>query len=317
MAVVNTQFLEGIRTAYQSIFASDFDAAVGLNGWLGFASRMNSNNEIESYNWLGQVPVMQDVTDGQIQFDAPVSHNFSIKNREWQGGFEVTRAQFERDQLGLINARTPQLAQEAARQPGQLILEMLEANPDAYDGTAFFSGAHQTGDSAIVDNDITVSVTDVTAVTPAEILVAWNTVRAAMRVFQDDKGRPISITPDTIVIDPSQENSWWQAFGGGAAQVPGLRDSVVPVSASGLVSVGSHQMYVNPYSTSSAVAYAVYTRGTTRPFIFQEEQSPSLEMITDPRSEAGIIRRRFPFTAYARHAVGVAEFRHAIRITFV
>jgi len=315
MAFVTTDLLTDLLTTNQALFRTDFAAADAEQGWQNLASQMNSNGRFERYNWLGQVPTMQDVTNGEVEFGVIRPYNFTIENLLYKGGFEIERMGLEDDtELSMLPARISDLAKEAAAFPGRQIFQLFEDTTRlAYDGASFFSAHAAEGDSGVIDNDITSNVGTATAVgvTVAELQQAIQDVRAAMRGFKDDHGRLINHTPDTWVVAPALEQKFYQALNANAQM--GALGSVIPVSASGMVSVGTYNMIVNPHLTSDVTFYGLNTRGTVRPFIYQTRMAPALESITDPNTDAGIVRERFPYTARSRHNVGFGSFRDAVK----
>jgi phage major head subunit gpT-like protein len=310
MAVVSSDFLIGVLTQFRSLFAREFSAAQALQGWQQFAMFQDSDGEQTTYEWFGTVPQMQDVSHDQVSLRGLDEYNFSIANREYQAAIEVSRMALERDRLNLILPRIAQLSGEAARHPGQLIFELVEDNPDAYDGTAFFADTRVIGESANIDNDLSGAWTD----SVAEFQNALAAAREAMRLFQDDRGRPMNLLPNAIMVPPALEQLAWQALNVNQA---GNQDrNVVPSTTTGVLSGAGYAVIVNPYLSDADDFYTFHLGGPAmRPFVWQVEKRPVLESDTDPMTRENILKRNFLYSVYGRYNVGVTDPRLAVKLT--
>jgi len=310
MAVVNSDFLTGLLTNFRAIFASDFAAASATQFWPNLATRVNSNGKIESYNWFGTAPKMQDVTHDGLTLQGLTKYNFTIENALYKAGLEVERTALEDDKLGLIMPRVRQLGPEAARHPGELILSLFESNPTAYDGVAFFSDTHTAdGDSGTIDN-----IVSGTGTTVAQFQADLASARAQMGRFKDDRGRPMSLRPNTIVIPPELNQTAFQAlnFDLGAGKV----DAIPPSGEGGMWQKNGYTVIENPFLTATNDWYvlAIGPGEDDKPFVFQDRVAPSLEGITSPNSESGVLLDKFIYTVRGRYAVGVSNFRRAVKV---
>jgi len=309
MAVVTSDFLAGVLTNFRATFQSNFDAARNLAAWREVAVEIQSQSLVETHNWLGTPPVMVDVTKGDLQTEGLFSFNYSITNSLYKAAVEVQRAVFEDDRLGLIAPRVAQLGEEAARHPGQLILQLPVDNGNAFDGTAFFADTRVIGRSANVDNNLAQ-----TGATIANIQTDIGLVRRALRLFQDDQGRPMNNVLNVIMCEPGIEQAMYQAL---SVQFPAAAPTVagiIPADAA-VRTINGYTLVANPYITNANEWYGFAVTQTMKPFIFQSRVAPSLEGPTSPDSESGTIRDRFIYTARARYAVGYGDPRYAVRVT--
>lgn len=318
MAVVTRDYLEGIRSNFRALFETDFQAAQAFQGWEGLVSLQPSNNERNVYNWFGTVPRMQDVTSGQVARQGLASYNFAIVNKEWQSLLEVERAALERDQLGLVTPRINQMSMEAARHPGEMVMELVEENPDLtwQDGSGvslnlgpyFDSGPRTIGNSNNIDNIITGGGATTIALIQADLGFA----RARLRLFTDDEARPMNRIGNFIMVPPALEQIMVSAL---TANVAGTNSAVVPATQTGLVTIAGYQVMVNPYLTDENDWYLFHTSGAiNRPFIQQVERSPELASDTNPDAASVIESRKFLYSAYGRYNVGVSDPRFAIKV---
>jgi phage major head subunit gpT-like protein len=308
MAIVNSDFLAGVRTGFRSLFQTSFEAATKQSPWREMAMTIQSTGQVESYDWLGTVPVMVDVTDGDIQVEGLGHYSQSITNLTYKAAIEVTRAAMEDDKLNLVTPRVGQLGLEAARHPGQLIFALFESGGLAFDATAFFADTRVIGRSANIDNIVTGSYGNGTV---AEFLAGLAAGRQQMRLYQDDQGRPMNHTPNIIVVPPALEQAAYQALSQttqGASTVP------VPATEDGAFRIANYLLLVNPYLTTTDDWYMFHSTAATKPFIYQERVAPSLEGLTTPETESGIVRDRFVYSVRARYAVGYGDPRYAVKV---
>lgn len=309
MAVVSSDFLEGVLTSFRALFAREFNGAMALQGWTELAIRADSDGEQNTYEWFGTVPRMQNVSHDQVIIRGLDEYNFSITNEEFQAAIEVSRAALERDRLDLVTPRIQQLAGEAARHPGQLIFEMLEDNPEAYDGTAFFANTRAIGESANIDN-----ILAGTGTTVAQFQADLAAARAQMRLFEDDRGRPMNLIGNAIVVPPALEQVAWQALN--VNQEGSLNAQVIPATTNGILNGSGYTLAVDPYLTDADDWYLLHLGGPAmRPFVWQVEKVPVLESDTNPNDRENIIKRKFLYSVYGRYNVGVTDPRLGVKTT--
>lgn len=306
MAVVNSDYLSGLLTNFRTIFADDFQAAMAVQTWPNLAIRIPSDTETESYNWFGTVPKMEDVTHGSPSLGGLEKYNFSITNKVYKAALEVQRTALEDDKLGMVQPRLRQLGPEAARHPGELIMSLFESNGDAYDGTAFFANSRTLGDSGTIDN-----IVAATGVTVATFQADLNTARAQMGRFKDDRGRPMMLRANGIIVPPELYTVAWLALN---ANLGAGKNDMVPPASGGSFQAAGYTVIENPYLTDTADWYLVNLDGAARPFIFQDRLAPSMEGITTPTTESGILLDKFLYTVRARYNVGYGDPRYAVKV---
>lgn len=308
MAVITSDFLAAVLTGYRATFHRDFDAAAGGQLWRDLAMPIPSTKRTESHSWLGTVPKMQNVTRGPMHFDSLNAYSYSLENQLYKAGFEVERQEYEDDALGLIQPRVQQLGPEAARHPGELIFDLFESGGLAFDAVAFFADTRVLGASANIDNIVAGAYGDGTV---GQFQAGLAAGRAAMRAFQDDKGRPMNLTPNVLVVPPALEQTAFQACN---ANQGTITQPVIPATQDGAIRAAGFLILVNPQLSTVDDWYMFHTRSALKPFMHQTRLAPRLEGITNPETESGIVRDRFIYTVRARYTVGYGDPRHAVRI---
>ena len=303
MAVVTKDYLTGLLKNFRTIFADDFSAAMVGEGWKDISLQVTSNTSSEDYNWFGTVPRM---AEGQPELGGLNAYNMVITNKTYKAGLEVERTVIEDDKIGMIQPRLRQLGPEAARHPGELIFSLFEAGGVAYDGVTFFSDTRSIGDSGNIDNIITG-----TGITVDKIQADIGTARATMVKFKDDRGRVTGRRPNVLVVPTELFQAFWQALNPGSGSV----QNPMPSTNNGSFSAAGYLVIENPYLTDPNDWYALHVDNAARPFVFQNRLAPSMEGITDPETEAGILREMFIYTVRARYNVGYGDFTCAVKVT--
>lgn len=308
MAVVTSDFLAGVLTTFRALFEREFHAAANLQAWRDLVMPFDIDGEIGTYEWLGTVPKMEDVTGKTASIRGLLEDNFSLASREYQAVIEVSRTALERDRLGLIRPRVGQLALEAARFPGEQIFDLVRANANAYDGAAFFGDTRVIGESANIDNQRAG-----TGTTIAQIQTDLASNIGVMRLFQDDRGRPMNLVPNLIMVPTAMEQPMWQALN----RTPGDNvNTPVKPAGSNVWTASGYRVVTNPYLTDVNNWYLFYIGGPAeRPFLLQMEKAPVLESDTDPNTRENILKRNFLYSVYGRWAVAMTDPRFGILIT--
>lgn len=308
MAVVTSDFLTGVLTSFRALFDRNFESAGAFQAWPNLAIEMPSDGESNTYEWFGTVPRMKDVSHDTPDINDLPQFNFSITNNEYQAVIEVSRMALERDRLNLVAPRIAQLADEAARHPGELIFNLFESNPDAFDGVAYFSNARTIGKSATIDN-----ILAGTGVTVPTIQADLGSARGAMRMYQDDGGRPMNTIGNTIIVPPSLEGVMWQALA--PAPMLGMTPPMPVGNGPDSWVASGYTVIVNPFLVDQTDWYLFSNGGPAkRPFIYQVEKKPVVETDTNPTTRDAIIQRNFLYSVYGRYNVGVTDPRWAVKM---
>lgn len=313
MAVTVTPGLvAGALTNFRSIFQNAFDAARNLQPWRDIALTVPSTTNTETHSWLGTVPTMKDTTKGDLEIENLYAFDYSITNKVWKAAFEVPRAFFEDEKLGMVTPKIQQLAEEAARHPGQLIFQLPITNPNAFDALAFIADTRVIGRSANIDNlrgyAVAAGATGIPTV--AEFQAGIATARGVMRAFQDDNGRPQNLIGNTLMIPPDIEHIAYQALN--ASLVPGSVNLVTPATADGTFTASGYRVIVNPYLTEANDFYLIHASGFG-PFIFQERTAPTLEPLTQGTTNA-VVADDYIYSVRYRGEVGVGDPRHIVKV---
>ncbi|MBK8260278.1 MAG: Mu-like prophage major head subunit gpT family protein [Nannocystis sp.] len=287
MSIVYGDLLSASLTGARAVFNDSFPAALSNAAWtrlvLGGAPQSTDGKASMQYGWLTSVPKMAKWT-GALQVGGMTGDDFTLTNELHKAAFGVERLAFDRDQLGMITPKTQQLAQEAARYPGELILGLINGGGSAsvtsptYDAAAFFGSSRTYGSSGTIDNTIATAGTSV-----ANFRTDLATARATMMAYADDRGRPMNIVPNVILIHPNDSMVAYEALLTG----PGASDpGVTPAAPSGapMWEARGYTVIEDARLTDTAARYFMHVSPGLAPFIFQQEFAPQLESDTTAES---------------------------------
>lgn len=170
--------------------------------WIdGVANRFTSDQESETYNWLGQSPAMREWV-GSRQAKGFTGQGITIFNKHYEATIEVRKRDARRDKTPQIKARIQEFADRAQTHWASLLSAALIAAPSTacYDGQYFFDADHLEGDSGTQSNDISVDISAlpcavhgvVTAPSVEEMQQSILAGIAQILSFKDDRGEPMN-----------------------------------------------------------------------------------------------------------------------------
>jgi phage major head subunit gpT-like protein len=162
--------------------------------WIpGVSNYFESNQESETYKWLGQAPQMREWIGGR-QEKALRDAGVTITNKRFEATLEVMMDEIRRDKTGQVMVRVRELAQRTNSHWAKLLTELLIAGESTacYDGQFFFDTDHAEHDSGTQSNDITSDITTTTAPTAGEMETGILKAIEAIMGFKDDQGEPMN-----------------------------------------------------------------------------------------------------------------------------
>ena len=312
MAVMSNDLLVSALTGFRSTFNEAFPAARVPQPWPAMTMQIKSTKKVEQIDWFGTVPQMVDATRGETVFGDLEDYSYSLEPNTYKSAITVQLRAFE-DDTARIAPKSRQLAQEAARQPGQLIFESFELGTSAlaFDGVAFFANTRVLGASANIDNIISGAYGDATV---AEFQAGLIAAQAQMQAFQDDNGRPMQLTGNMIVVPPAlMQTAWFSLQPGDGSSTP----PVMPAGSQLGFTAAGYTVQVNPYLTAADNWYLLHVGGPeseSRPFIFIDRLVPSVNgpaSMDDPEVRDG---ERLKYVVRGRWVNGYGDPRLAVQV---
>lgn len=263
-----------IGTFYKSLSQD-----TGAN-WVGPISMlMSSDQDSETYNWLGQSPAMREWVGGR-HAKGFRENGLTIVNKHFEATLEVLVREMRRDKSGQVMQRVRELAARTNSHWASLLSTLIISGNSSvcYDGQFFYDTDHEEGNSGVQDNDLSV---DISAL-PASVhgVVAAPSVEEAQQVimtivaqilsFVDDEAEPMNEGANNFLI--MVPTSLYITFAKAISMPEGTGVSEMHIPSELNVSVA-----MNPRITTVDVVYGFRTDGNVSPFIRQEETRPQIK----------------------------------------
>lgn len=295
MPIVKSDIPRLLEAGLRAVFFNAYDAYSG--DWEKIATVVPSEHDTEKYAWLGSAPQMREFKDARLPAGI-LEHDYAIRNKTWEASISVDRAALEDDQYGQIKLRVQALAEEARRHQEELVFGLLKDgfSTPCYDSQYFFDTDHSEGDSGTQSNKGT---------SPLSASALQAAVSAMMKL-KNDRGGPMGVVPDTLVVPPDLK---WVAME--------LLESVyAPDSAEGKTETrrnvlsGALDLMVSPYLTDTNDWFLLCTRRSVKPIIFQSRVPAEFQAL-EGNSENGFMRDEYVYGVRARYNVGLGLWQLA------
>jgi len=264
----------GSRAIIGKFFAA-LEQYTGLS-WIDLVSVLfDSDQESETYKWLGQSPVMREWIGGR-HAKGFRENGMTIWNKKFEATLNLPVDWMRRDKTGQIQVRINELAQRSVGHYGSLISALILAGTSGlcYDGKAFFAATHTEGDSGVQKNLLTATevpaldVTTATAPTAAEAIKAILGVIAYMLGYVDDQKEPMNSESRNFLIMTSV--TLWPYMVHAVMGEPSANESNVlkELKRQGFIV----SVVANPRLTYTTQFVTFRTDAPAKPLIRQEEE---------------------------------------------
>lgn len=189
--------------------------------WISMISMLfKSDQESETYKWLGMVPQMREWVGGR-NAKGFRENGITIFNKKYESTLEVQVDDKRRDKTGQIMLRVSEQARRALAHWASLLSTLLIAGTSGtcYDGQYFFDSDHSEGDSGTLLNLLTatqvpkLNVTTTTAPTVAEMVDAILGVIGYMMAYKDDQGEPLNEDAREFLVMVGTPQLWAPLMG--------------------------------------------------------------------------------------------------------
>lgn len=298
MTLVKSDIPRLLEAGLKTVFFEAYDAAVG--DWERISTVVPSEQDTETYAWLGSVPNMREFKDERLPAGL-LEHEYTIKNKTWEASIAVDRAALEDDLYGQIKLRVQGLARESKRHIDELVFSLLADGFTAlcHDGQYFFDTDHSEGDSGTQSNKGTTALS----------ATSLQTAITSMMKFKDDRGKLLGIAPDTLVVPPDLQ--WTALELLNSTYYPELID---PAAGSQKLAAnpmkGKLDLVVSPYLTDTNNWFLLATKWVVRPVIFQSRVPVEFAAL-EGASENGFMRDQYIYGVRARYNVGFGLWQTA------
>lgn len=257
--------------------------------WSGIADFVGSDQNIETFPWLGSIPAPSEFTD-ERKARKVSEYSMTLENKEYEQTIAIKRALLDDERYGQLNGMASKMGNKFIKWMDQSIYAKLPAGATAlaYDGQYFFDTDHSEGNSGTQSNKGT-SALDATTFAAA---------RAAMLGFKDDQGDPVGIVPNLLVVPPALEKTALELV------------KAVTISTGGTnVQAGLAEVIVSPWLTDANNWYLLDVT-SDKPLMLQERIALELGF-QGADSEDGFKRNTYNYGSYWRGAFGYGDWRYA------
>jgi phage major head subunit gpT-like protein len=297
-------------------FYNALEQDIGSSWIPGISNLFESNQESETYRWLGMTPAMREWIGGRQAKGFNVN-GLTIANKTYEATLEVLIDDMRRDKTGQIMARVRELATRANAHWAKLLTALLVAGTTGicYDGAYFFDTAHLTdsGPAGAQSNKLTPAHVG-SIPTAGEMETAILTAVQQMAGFVDDQGEPINENARNFLVMVGP-----QLFQPAAAA---LKNPIIIDGGTSrtntIVNVGGYgfDLAVNARLLSAGnVFYTFLTESATKSLIRQEEVPITVDAIAEG-SELEFKERKHQYGISALRNVGYGYWQRAVLSTF-
>ena len=281
--------------------------------WINDTSMLfDSNQESETYKWLGMAPAMREWIGGR-NAKGFRDNGLTIVNKTFEATMEVLVDEIRRDKTGQVMLRVAELAARTNSHWASLLSTLImagEAAPLCYDGQFFFDTDHAEGDSGTQDNDLTGAAATTTQPTAAEAEAAIMACVSAILGYKDDQGEPMNENAASFrIMIPVVYLGPFAAVMGNDYIAAGQSNTIKNLDGF------KFSLSVNPRLSSGAKFYVFRADGQTKPFIRQEEEGVTVSAIAEG-SELEFRENKHNYGVKAIRNVGFGYWQHACLYTF-
>lgn len=279
----------------------------------GTSMLMTSDQESETYKWLGMAPAMREWVGGRLAKGFR-DNGITITNKTFEATLEVLLDELRRDKTGQVMVRVRELAERTNAHWAKLLSTLIVAGESAvcYDGQYFFDTDHVEGDSGSQSNDISYNAGTTTAPTASEMESAILEAVQKILGFKDDQGEPMNEEAKSFLVMVPVPFM--------AATAAALKNPVITDAAGSrtntITSLGGFQfeLAVNPRLSWTDRFATFRTDGQTKPFIRQEEEGVTVSAIAEG-SELEFRENKHHYGVKAIRNVGYGYWQHACLTT--
>ena len=295
------------------MFRQELEPIIG-EGWasqIGMPSK--SDQETETYRWLGMTPALREWVGGR-QAKGMRVESYQITNKIFEATLDIPIDDLRRDKIDAIRPRLGDLAVRAKEHWEKLLTELIIANGLCYDGQNFFDTDHVSGSSGTLQNDL--DATDVPALnvstaakaTRDEMIGVITGLVEYIYGYKDDQGEPMN--------GGAKQFMFMVPVAQYAAAVGAVTDALTANGGSNTL-IGQRfkvDVMPNPRLTTATEVYLFRTDGRAKPFILQSELD-AMASVIGAGSEEEFKNRRWLFGVEAIRNAGYGLWQHAIRAT--
>jgi phage major head subunit gpT-like protein len=294
--------LPGLRTEFDAAYRQRIEDGVVPE----IATIVNTTVASQKYAWLGSAPTMQEFNDERKPAGMK-EYNYTIEDKTFEASIAVDRKAVEDDQYDMIRLRVRDLADRVAAHRHRIVVEQLANGftKNGYDGVSFFNTSHPT----VPGNTYSNRTTD--ALSATAIASGFN----QMMLVPDDKGEPLGIMPDTLVVGPKLQWTALELIESPIVVYKGNASDNASSTPYRNVFQGKLRLIVSPYlqGTFDDYWFLLDTGRAMRGVILQQRSDVPVEFsaLDSSNTDASWWTDRFYYGVRARYNVGYGLWQTA------
>ena len=307
--------------AIQGMYFASLEQDPGM-AWIdGLSNEFSSDQESETYNWLGQSPAMREWVGPRLA-KGFTGQGVTIINKHYEATIEVRKRDARRDKTPQIRARIAEFAQRGQTHWASLLSAALIAAPSTvcYDGQYFFDTDHSEGDSGTQSNDISVDISalpatlhgSTTAPSVEELQQAILKGIAQILSFKDDRGEPMNENARRFLVIVPVGLYLTAIAATSTLMTAALANNLNPNAIAGMVI----DVQMNTRLTWTDSFAVVRTDSPIKAFIRQKEQEVELKTKAEG-SEFEFDHDAWQFGIDAWRGVGYGYWQRACYVTLI
>ena len=297
------------------MFYEILDEKVGMDWISKIAMHFTSDQESETYPWLGMVPGMREWIGGRLAKGLR-ENGITISNLEFEATLEVLVKHLRRDKTGQIRVRIGELADRTNSHWAELLSTLIingEANL-CYDGQFFFDTDHKEHENQTnQSNDLSIDISALPVTTggtptiPAvgEMQQVILQIIQAIIGFKDDQSKPMNEGAQKfLIMTPTPLWSIAVAAVNNATLAHGETNVIQSLKGMEIEVVNNGRLTW----TDKIVGFRTDAR--TKPFIQQEEMPVKMSAIAEG-SELEFKHNKHEYGVSASRNVGYGYWQQA------
>lgn len=260
--------------------------------WDQVGMMIPSTGRYNTYEWLEKFPRMREWFGDKV-VEQLILREYIVRNKDFEATIEIDRNDIDDDQVGIFGQQAKSAGFSAKQHPDELIFDLINgsfagANSICYDGQSFFSANHSQGDrKGTKQSNVGSIVLSCAGLVDAQASIG--SAFTSMAGIVDYQGRPMGITPDTLLVPPALypiANTLYKA--------ERLQDGMPNPY------IGMFKPVMSARLTSQTAWFLLDTSKPIRPFVWQNRKSPVFVAQFNPDSEDVFSRRKFKFGVESR-----------------
>jgi len=306
---------KGILARFYQVLGQEIGA--GIPSRIGM--NIPSNEETETYRFLGSSPMMREWVGGRL-LESLQKNEYQLANKHYEASLDFNVDDLRRDKTGQMMLRIADLAKKTAAHWEKLrsAAEVAGTGALCYDGQYFFDSDHAEGVTGSQINLITATqvtscnVSTAAAPTADELALVFTGLVSYMMTYVDSMGDPVNgdARKFLAVLPPNMFAAGLQAVTADRLS-SGISNVVEGFQARGF----NIDVACNPrLGAAGAVFYFYREDGTMKPYLLQDERGVQTSMI-GRGSEEEFKNNRWLMGVDAWRAVGYGLWHGAQHVT--